>query len=290
MTKIPLNPLFKVLLLLPLSLTLGACASLMSSAATSLADNLSVAILNQDDPETVRAGAPSYLLLLDSFVEGSPDDPDILAAGATLYATYGTVFAEEEVRAQRLTQRARRYALRAMCESYAPACGWPEANYEEFVASLEGIGPKKAEYLYTYGFASLAYLRAHSSDVNSIAELPQIEALFNHYLDISGDAVNSSAYTYMGILLTLRPPAAGGEPERAREYFQKAIALTDGKDLGAKVEFARNYAKKLYEREMHDQLLNEVMAADPYQDGFTLSNVLAKEEAAVLLAEADDYF
>jgi hypothetical protein len=41
---------------------------------------------------------------------------------------------------------------------------------------------------------------------------------------------------------------------------------------------------------MHDQLLNEVMAADPYQDGFTLGNVLAQEDAAALLAEADDYF
>ncbi len=281
--------LAKMLVLLPLVL-LSGCASLLSSAATGLADNLSVAILNQDDPEIVRAGAPSYLLLLDSFVEGNPDDPDILAAGATLYATYGAVFADEEVRAARLTARARRYALKAMCESYSPACGWPGATYDEFIATLDGIGAKKAEYLYTYGFASLAFLRAHSSDVNSIAELPQIEALFDHYLDISGDAVNSSAYIYMGILLTLRPPAAGGEPERAREYFEKAIDLTDGKDLGAKVEFARSYAKKLYEREMHDQLLNEVMAADPYQDGFTLSNVLAQEDAAVLLAEADDYF
>jgi hypothetical protein len=290
MTRNPLNPFFKALLLLPLSLSLGACATLVSSAATGLADNLSSAILNQDDPETVRAGAPSYLLLLDSFVEGNPDDPDILAAGATLYATYGAVFAEEPTRASRLTTRARRYALRAMCKSYAPACGWPDATYDEFVATLDGIGRKKAAYLYTYGYASLAFLRAHSSDVNSIAELPQIEALLSHYLDISGDAVNSSAYTYMGILLTLRPPAAGGEPERAREYFEKAIALTGGKDLGAKVEFARSYAKKLYEREMHDQLLNEVMAADPYQDGYTLSNVLAQEEAAALLAEADDYF
>jgi len=60
--------------------------------------------------------------------------------------------------------------------------------------------------------------------------------------------------------------------------------------LGAKVEFARGYAKLLYERELHDRLLNEVMAADPDYDGFTLSNVLAKEQAAALLAEADDYF
>ena len=290
MKRVFATPALKAILLFAGSLFLGGCASLLSSAATGLADNLSTAILNQDDPETVRAGAPSYLLLLDSFVEGSSDDPDILAASATLYATYGAVFAEDPLRASRLTARARRYALRAMCESYSPACGWPDATYDEFVATLEGIGAKKAEYLYTYGFASLAFLRAHSSDVNSIAELPKIEALLEHYLDLSGDAVNSSAYTYMGILLTLRPPAAGGEPERAREYFEKAIALTGGKDLGAKVEFARSYAKMLYEREMHDRLLNEVMAADPYQDGFTLSNVLAQQEAAGLLAEADDYF
>lgn len=284
------NYVLKALFLLVSSAALSGCTVIVSSAANGLADNLSVAILNQDDPELVRAGAPSYLLLLDSFVESSPNNPDTLAAAATLYATYGAVFADDEVRASRLTARARRYALKAMCESYSPACGWPDATYDEFVATLSGIRPRKAEFLYTYGFASLAYLRAHSSDVNSIAELPQIEALLSHYLDISGDAVNSSAYTYMGILLTLRPPAAGGEPERARGYFEKAIALTGGKDLGAKVEFARSYAKKLYEREMHDQLLNEVMAADPYQDGFTLGNVLAQEEAAALLAEADDYF
>jgi len=46
----------------------------------------------------------------------------------------------------------------------------------------------------------------------------------------------------------------------------------------------------LYERELHDRLLNEVLAADPNQDGFVLTNIMAQEEAAILLAEADDYF
>ena len=83
----------------------SGCTVIVSNAATGLADNLSTAILNQDDPELVRAGAPSYLLLLDSFVQGSPDNPAILSAGATLYATYGAVFAEDPVRASRLTTR-----------------------------------------------------------------------------------------------------------------------------------------------------------------------------------------
>lgn len=280
----------RALLIAAFSMLAGGCSTLISSAATGLADNLSAAILNQDDPELVRAGAPSYLLLLDSFVEGNPDDPGILSAGATLYATYGAVFADDETRASRLTTRARRYALTAMCESYEPSCNWPDATYDEFVVTLDGVGKKRADYLYTYGFASLAYLRAHSSDWNSLAELPQIEALFNHYIDISGNDSNGSVYTFMGILLTLRPPSLGGEPERARGYFEKAISETNGNDLNAKVEFARSYARLLYERELHDRLLNEVVAADPYQDGFVLTNIMAQEEAAVLLADADNYF
>ena len=186
---------------------------MMSSAASGLADNLSSAILNQDDPETVRAGAPSYMLLLDSFLEGDPDNPELLAAAAKLYASYGAVFADDPVRASRLTTRARNYAQDAMCESYAASCEWPEASYDEFVATLDGVTPRQSEYLYTYGFATLAYLRAHSDDWNSLAELPQVEALFNRYLEIAGDDVDGTVHTYMGMLLTLRPPSLGGKPE-----------------------------------------------------------------------------
>ena len=280
----------QVLLIGILASLLSGCAIVVSSAASGLGDTLSASVLNQDDPEIAKAAMPTFMVMIDGVIQDNPRDPDVLAAGATMYASYGAVFADDEIRASRLTTRARRYALTAMCEKYTPACGWQDANYDEFVATLDGIRPKHAEFLYTYGFASLAFLRAHSSDWNSLAELPQIEALFNRYLDISGDEVNSAVYTYMGILLTLRPPSLGGEPERAREYFERAIEVTDGRDLSAKVEYAKGYAKLLYERELHDRLLNEVMADDPYHDGFTLSNVLAKEEAAVLLAEADDYF
>ena len=280
------NALFIVIL----AWTLSGCTMVVSSAASGLSESVSASVLNQDDPETAKAALPTFMVLLDGMVRDNPTNPDILSSTATLYASYGAIFADDPVRESRLTTRARRYAHTAVCEVYGPSCDWGELTYDEFVASLDGLQPKHAEYVYTYGFTSLAYLRAHSDDWNSLAELPQIEALFNHYMNINGDGVNSAVYTYMGILLTLRPPALGGEPERAREYFEKAIELTDGRDLGAKVEFARGYAKLLYERELHDQLLNDVLAADPYFDGYTLSNVLAQEQAKVLLAEADDYF
>ena len=280
----------RVLLIAVISLHCSGCAMIVSKAASGFSENLSAAILNQDDPAIVRDGIPTLLLTMDSFIEGNPDDPQLLSAGAMLYATYGAVFAEDSVRASRLTTRARRYALHAMCETYESACTWPDTNYDEFIASLHGIKTKDADMLFTYGLASLAYLRAHSSNFDSLAELPEIQALFYHYLDISGDEVNSSVYTYMGIMLSLLPPSLGGEPEKAKAYFERAIAESGGHDLNAKVEYAKGYAMLLYERELHDRLLNEVLTADPHQDGFVLSNVMAQEEAAKLLAEADDYF
>ena len=269
---------------------LGGCASMVSRAASGFGANLSSAILNQDDPELVRAGMPSYILLLDSLLERSPDDPAILSAAGTLYASYGAVFADDPTRAARLTTHARDYTLKAMCDLYADACNWRDMNYDDLVASLQGVRPEQADALYDCGFAMLAWLRAHSSDWGALAELPQAEAIVRRYLDLGGDAAKSSAHVYLGILLTLRPPSLGGKPEEAREHFEKAIALSGGRDLSAKVEFAKGYAKMMYDRDLYDRLVSEVLDASPYAEGFTLMNVLAQKEAVQLRAEADDYF
>ena len=280
----------KVFLIIVLSSLSSGCAVLVSNAASSFSSDLAASVLNQDDPELVRDGLPTLMLTMDSMIEGSSDNPQLLAAGASLYATYGAVFVSGEERSMKLTSRARGYGLRAMCETYEPSCVWPNVTYDEFVAALDGIGSKDADILFSYGLASLAYLRARSSSWDTVAEFPLIQALFDHYLNISGDAVNSSVYTYMGIMHSLRPPTLGGEPELAREFFEKAIVESSGHDLNAKLEYAKGYAKLMYERELHDRLLNEVLDADPNQNGFVLTNVMAQKEASTLLAEADDYF
>jgi len=268
----------------------SGCASIVSSAASNFADNLSAAVINQNDPETVRDGAPAYILLLDSFLQGSPDDPMLLAAAANLYASYGAVFAEDPERAARLTERARDYSVKALCIAFAPSCEWDSGTYEEFEASLAGLRPKHADVVFAYSVSSLAYIRAHAEDWNALARLPHMNALLMRYLEIGEGEAEGTVYTYLGILATLRPPALGGEPEKGRRYFETAIDLSGGKDLSAKVEFARGYARPLYERELHDRLLQEVLAADPESPGYTLTNVLAQRDATDLLSSADDYF
>ena len=53
----------------------------MNRATQRMADNLSNAMLNQNDLETVRAGSPAYLIMIDSLIQGDPENPSILMAG-----------------------------------------------------------------------------------------------------------------------------------------------------------------------------------------------------------------
>jgi hypothetical protein len=262
----------------------------MSSAASGLAEDLSAAVLNQNDPETVRDGAPAYLLLMDSFLEGNPDDPALLSAASNLYATYGFVFVDDPERAARLTERARNYSTTALCESYKPSCSWDGMQFEDYEATLDGLTERHADVVFSHGLASLAYIRKHSSDYSAIAMLPYSQALLERYLEINDGSDDAAIHTYLGILNTLLPPSLGGEPEKGRAHFERAIELSDGRNLGAKVEYAEGYARLLYERELHDSLLNEVLVADPIEPGSTLLNVLAQRRAEELLASADDYF
>jgi len=269
---------------------LGGCASVASSAAGDMTENLSAAILNQDDPELVREGLPTLLLLLDSLAAGPDASPAVLGAAARLYAAYAVVFVADPDRAATLATRARTYGRRAACAADVVACNLEDVPFPELPARLDRIQPEHADGLFSVAVGSLAYVRAHSDDWQALADLPRIEAILQRLLVIGDPANAGTVNSYLGILTTLRPPALGGQPERGRAYFEKAVELTGGRDLGVLVDFARSYARLVYDRELHDALLNRVLAAEPRQDGYTLFNTLAQKQATELLASANDYF
>ncbi len=266
------------------------CASIAASAGAKMADNLSAAILDQDDPELVREGMPAFMLLLDSMVRSSPDDPATLGAAAQLYAVYGIAFVDDPERARTLTTQAREYGERALCAQHDEACDLESLVFDDYAMAIGRLKSRDADALYSYSVGYLAYIRAHSADFTALLGLPKVELALVHLLQIGAGDHAGSANMYLGILNTLRPATLGGKPEVGRQYFEAALALSGGHDLSVKVEYARGYARLVYERELHDRLLNEVLAAQVKQEGFTLVNHLAQQQATELLASADDYF
>jgi len=281
---------FRFLLIPVVCSMLVACVSMVASAGSGLAGNLNTAILNQDDPPLVRDGAPAYLLMLDSFVEGAPENVAVLSAAAELYSAYGAVFVDDPVRARKLTTRGRAYGRRALCAAEEAVCGVWELPYDEFTRSLQQVEAKQVPALYTFGLSWLAWIQAHSDDFSALAKLPQVQAVLQRVQALDGHYEQANIEHFLGVLNTIRPPALGGDFDAGLAHYQKALEVSDERDLSIKVDFARYYARTLYDRELHDRLLREVLEADPEQPGLTLFNTLAQDEAKELLASADDYF
>jgi hypothetical protein len=278
---------FRYLILIFAVLTLTACTSMITSR---LGNNLSSAILNQDDPETVKAGAPAYLLLIDSLIEGNPKDIPILIAGAKLYSVYAAVFVENAERAKRMSTKAKSYARRAVCLQYDNFCSVDQGPYSEILPVLKESDYKDLPVLYTYALAWALWIQNHSDDWAAVADLPKIEAMLNRVVKLKDGYEHGQAHLYLGILHSQRPPALGGKPELARHHFEKALQHSQGQDLMVKVEYAKRYGRMMFEQELHDQLLNEVLNADAVVLGYTLSNVLAQRQARELLQSSADYF
>jgi uncharacterized protein YceK len=271
-------------------LLLSGCSTLASSASSKMAANISQAILNQDDPATVRDGAPAYLLMIDGLIDGDPENEDLLLAGARLYGSYASAFILDEERAQRLAGRSLSYARRALCLQVAEVCEASTGKLDQFELSLEGTSSVDLKVMYAYAVAWAGWVQANSSDWNAIADLPKVTALFERCVVIDEHYEGGGAHLYLGVIKTLLPPALGGKPELARAHFEKARSLSSGENLMVNVLMAKHYARMVYDQQLHDQLLVEVQTAEADFPGYTLINTLAKIEADQLLAESPEFF
>jgi len=272
------------------SLLLAGCASFFSSTTSRMAGDLSQAIRNQDDPQTVRDGAPAYLLLTDSLIEGDPQNAGLLFTGARLYSSYGTIFVEDAARAQRLTARAQLLADRALCAAKAMNCNGHFVPFDAFRKAVAGMGKDDVPLLYGYGSVLAGWIQARQDDWSAVARLPYVRVAMERVVVLDESYDHGGAHLYLGFIDTMLPPSLGGKPEDGRKHFERAIVLSDGKSLMPKVMLAERYARLTLDRPLHDRLLSEVVDADPHAPDLTLMNVLAQEQARALQASAAEHF
>jgi hypothetical protein len=223
-------------------------------------------------------------------IKGDPENADMLEAGAQLYGAYASAFTDSEASKRAMANRAFDYASRAMCirnENFCEIRHTPFSEYEERLATVE---LDQVESLFIFASAWAGYIEANSSDWNAIAELPKVKAGIQRVLDLDDTVNNGNAHLYMGVMESLLPPTLGGKPEVAKHHFERTIEISNGHNLMAKVMYADKYARMLFDRELHDKLLKEVLAAGPGPDDQILVNTLAKQRAEELLESADEYF
>lgn len=273
------------LLLVFFTCALGACS------IQQLPDNFSRALMNQHDLDITKDSIPSYLVMLDAMVLTYPDDTDFLFAAAKLNGAYAGAFSDSQPQKKRMTEKALTYAARGLCEHDDDFCDLAKQPNETIQTRLEEDADED-DLPALYGFASAwaGWIQTHTDDWNAIAQVPKVKTLMQWAVKTDPTYDNGTALIYLGVLESQIPPSLGGKPEQARRYFEQAIQQTQGQHFMAKVMFAQHYSRLMYDQELHDTLLNDVINATPEREGLTLINLMAQQQAKTMLAESADYF
>lgn len=282
--------LLKWLLIPVLLISLSGCASLVSSAKKEFAEDLSATILDSDDPETVKQALPAYLVLVSSMIRGDQDNIELLISGSRLYGSYASVFVDKRSRKITLATKSFDYADRAMCLHRPVACNSSSMSYHEYEQSLKKFSKEDVSVLFAYGAAWAGLIQANRADWNAVAELPRVKATIQRVLELDESVSNGDAHLYMGVMESLLPPAMGGKTELAKGHFERAIKISDRTNLMALLMYAEKYARLVFDRELHDRLLKEVVNADMSKSKMVLIDTIARARAEQLLADADNYF
>ncbi|MBA59497.1 MAG: hypothetical protein CMQ40_10045 [Gammaproteobacteria bacterium] len=266
----------------------SGCSNLFSGVASQLADGLSHSILNSRDVATVREGVPAFLLMIDGLIKSGVQTPEILISAADLNGSF-SVLIEDRERLKILSSKAMNYSEQAACMSKSALCNARLLDFSEFEKVVSGLSEKDISSAYSLGVSWVGRLQANSDDWTVIAELNRAKLLMERVIEIDENYQNGRAHLYLGGIETLLPALLGGRPEKGRLHFERAIEI-DNRFLLSKVIYAEEYARLVFDQELHDRLLNQVLSADPIEEGITLSNQIAQEKARFLLETSSDYF
>lgn len=273
-----------VLFVLVLGLT--SCTRLLTGTIVQpTVDNLQ----KQTDLDLVCEGAPAYLLMIDSMIASSPQNRALLRIGAQSYGSYTTALSEcgaDPLRVRAIADKARLHGT-TLIAAILP--GITPDRREELDAELAGLTRHDVPPLFWGTMAWLAWIQLQQGSPEAMADLVLVEKIMARLLGLDETFQAGSIHLFFGSLQATKPAMLGGDPEASRLHFEKALELSRHQFLLVQTSYAETLARQTFDRELHDQLLNEVMNFDVTKaPDYALANQIARRKAARLLA--DGYF
>jgi hypothetical protein len=131
-----------------------------------------------------------------------------------------------------------------------------------------------------------------TNDTSSVAliDLPMVKVLAEHVVAIAPRYENAGALALLGGIEASFPKAVGGDWQKGREYFERALSLSGRRNHLHHVNYARIYAVNAGDRALFVSLMREVIEAGDQGDDVRLSNKVARRRAERYLAHVDDLF
>lgn len=261
----------------------------------------------ETDLELAETSIAANLKLLEAMRVHDPKNEELNLLLAEIYSVYTLSFVEDKMdeaeaqrkdsEAARQRARAREFYLRARdfaghvllqrlkTESIAALS---EAELSEKLGKLDkdDIAP-----LFWYAFAWGSAINLDREDVAALSELPKIEIMMAQVKSWDESYYFAGAWLFEGVYFGARNAMMGGDLERAKNAFERNLALTQGKILITPYFYARTYCVFAQDQKCFDANLRRVLDAptdiNPEQ---RLANVLAKKKAARLMRRRSELF
>ncbi len=272
-----------------MALTTG-CSLFQPKLDSAFMERMGRAVFDSEDIDTVIAGVPAFVILLDGILAGNPEEPQPWLAGAQLNSALASLSYAQPERFRVLAKKAYRYAEEGVKRSNPELQGLRECTFDELDRKLARATKDDVPALLAIGSAWAAYIRSAGEDLEAVGDLPRVRSILERVLVLDETAGNGIAHLYLGGFASMVSPEQGGDLEPARRHFERLLEISGGTDFTAKVGLALHYAARKGDLAMRDRLLREVVAADPRAPGKTLLNVIAQHRArAVLSGEKDPW-
>jgi predicted anti-sigma-YlaC factor YlaD len=304
--KNPVRAVTPLAVFLAAVVVLPGC-SLKTMAVKTVANTLSDTgdvFTRDDDPELIRDATPFALKLYESLLESVPTHVPLLVATCGSFTQYGYAFLEAEAdgldaskrseatalreRALKHYLRGRGYCLRGMDARFGK--GTSQALLGSPEAALKKAQKNDVPLLYWSAASWGAAISLGIDRPDLAVDFPTVRALADRALALD-PAWNKGAIHELMIALDSLPEALGGNPERAREHFKKAVEIQKGLSPGPYVALATGIAVPAQDRPEFERLLKEALAIDPEKDPSNrLVILVTQRRARVLLDRIDEKF
>ena len=283
---------------------LHGCAMLKRKAVGMVAETLASSgdvFTRDDDLELVGDAIPFGLKLYESLLDSSPTNKDLLIATCSNFTQYGVAYLETDAlvlgdaqhhdevvhlneRALKLYLRAKGYCERAMEVRFPGIMQKLPADPAGALAKAE---KKDVPLLYwmAASWGSAIALGVDRPDL--VIDMPTVRALAERAMALDETWSHGTLHE-MFVSLDSLPPALGGNPERARMHFTKAVELQKGLSPGPYVALALGVAVPAQDRAEYEKLLKEALAIDPAKDRSNqLVTLVQQRRARALLDQID---
>ena len=233
------------------------------------------------------------MLFLTNSSNSYPGKKGLLLTAVQLNLAYGSIIMNkvEKVRAVLFFKKARDYGFNILAKKRDEFRDVEQVSFEQYSAVLEKFSKKDVPEMYYTAQSWVMWIIAEGSWA-ALYDIPKAEKLLERIIELDGDYYYGMPYALLASIYSSRPAEQGGRPEEAGYLYEKALAAGRGRSLMLYVLYAGQYCRRIYDRKLHDRLLNYVTAADPEDlpKELFVVNKIAIEEARELLKTAEEYF